>query len=746
MDDNKKKDDNKKRALSSSEQSARFEYAKEQLSIKNETYKPKDKHHEFVLCFDCIQDGFPQENYKYGQVIHRRDRLNDHYKQHHPSNPPMEWPIADSAPKVKQAKLSFSKSKPQQSSTKSISEKDVNAIEIEDITQPPSSKSYAGDTDKINTVITTEEYCDKDSDAKEFDEGQKTEFLSVEIKKNPGFFDKIYSALVNIAGKVSEIYDIVKVIARKHRVAENPLTLEYGRFTTIENEKLLIDERGIKTAISTCTNIMQVFTYLPFLGLNETEDKVLCEFCPDAQLAYYENKGNSSQRFGNTKTIILKHVTSSKHKTNLETSYKQELSHKEMISKDQKAGLTVFKSVYGGLKMGFSFKEIIRELSVLHHNGVGVGNINHSKGTIAQIKETIGKTLRQNVRKKLSEKLPATTSLRPVSEMFDKMTHHNRTGQMQLVVAPLMNEHELLTPVYLDNYLIDPDSNKYSDMISMVRETGNSYYDISQVENASADGAYSKSSSTRQCYKESLNLKESEWVNLKWDYAHQIDRAENDAKQFVQEVNENLNLAQEVTKLFRYGKEYVRVFGQAKEVCISLKDDIIQEVSREDKEELFLNKVYQPVIMSNLKFAAYGCKFLYNYKNNVIKYIVRINEMQFDKEEDEDKVMKFRNYLSHLNLKHFTIIFGLYDIYKLISKCQHGVSQVNQLPWQYNEKLENLKKDLMEISLDSYCGELKDREGKLLEGLIEDEKQENFPVMTEMSRTTKSTCTKKIKP
>ena len=67
-------------------------------------------------------------------------------------------------------------------------------------------------------------------------------------------------------------------------------------------------------------------------------------------------------------------------------------------------------------------------------------------------------------------------------------------------------------------------------MVSMVRETGNSYYDNLQVENASADGAYSKNANTRQCCLENLNLKNSKWVKLKWDYAHQIDRAENDAK------------------------------------------------------------------------------------------------------------------------------------------------------------------------------------------------------------------------
>ena len=101
---------------------------------------------------------------------------------------------------------------------------------------------------------------------------------------------------------------------------------------------------------------------------------------------------------------------------------------------------------------------------------------------------------------------------------------------MQLAKAPLMNEHELLTPIFLDNYLIDPSANKYVDMMDMVRETGNSYYESSQVENASADGAYSKNESTQQYFTKTLNVNHNGWINLKWDYAHQVDQAENDAK------------------------------------------------------------------------------------------------------------------------------------------------------------------------------------------------------------------------
>ena len=90
-----------------------------------------------------------------------------------------------------------------------------------------------------------------------------------------------------------------------------------------------------------------------------------------------------------------------------------------------------------------------------------------------------------------------------------------------------------------------------------------------------------------------------------------------------------------MTKLFRYGKEYVQVFGQAKITCISLQDEIISEVSGKNE------KCFEPVIQSNLKFAAHGCKFLINYKQNLPKFVKCINEMIIDENEDEGKVQKF---------------------------------------------------------------------------------------------------------
>ena len=78
-----------------------------------------------------------------------------------------------------------------------------------------------------------------------------------------------------------------------------------------------------------------------------------------------------------------------------------------------------------------------------------------------------------------------------------------------------MNEHELLTATFLDIYLTSPENNTYKDMIDNVREVGNSCYSDSQVENASADGAYAKNENTREYYSASLNLEKCEWIGLK---------------------------------------------------------------------------------------------------------------------------------------------------------------------------------------------------------------------------------------
>ena len=144
---------------------------------------------------------------------------------------------------------------------------------------------------------------------------------------------------------------------------------------------------------------------------------------------------------------------------------------------NEKPGIKVFRCIYGNLKFGASYDRINRDITSMHFDHVPVGNINHSKGTIKQAKDALGKALRNELRRKFKKPLMCTDRLRPVSALFDKMTHFGRTGQMQLAIAPLMGGKELLTAVFLDNYLVNPDENRYRDMIDAVIDTGNSYYD-----------------------------------------------------------------------------------------------------------------------------------------------------------------------------------------------------------------------------------------------------------------------------
>ena len=78
-------------------------------------------------------------------------------------------------------------------------------------------------------------------------------------------------------------------------------------------------------------------------------------------------------------------------------------------------------------------------------------------------------------------------------------------------------------------------------------------------------------------------------MTLKWDYTHQIDLAEEDAREDCS-IEPLLSLAQSVTKTFRYGKEYARLFSRTVE-CISL-TDFVQDLPKIGETELSLLRLF----------------------------------------------------------------------------------------------------------------------------------------------------------
>ena len=169
-------------------------------------------------------------------------------------------------------------------------------------------------------------------------------------------------------------------------------------------------------------------------------------------------------------------------------------------------------------------------------------------------------------------------------------------------------------------------------MMDIVRELALNYYSSDMVENGAADGAYSKNDNTCAYYQKTLNIqKDSKWIQLQWDYAHCIDRAEGDARlDDVPSVEKQLDLAQEVTKQFRYGKEFGNVCGNyfgcvscSESSCFSKECVDTHDIDQQQESSEVSSSTLMPVIRSNLKFAAHGAHFLKNYSQNLPHYVKR---------------------------------------------------------------------------------------------------------------------------
>ena len=123
--------------------------------------------------------------------------------------------------------------------------------------------------------------------------------------------------------------------------------------------------------------------------------------------------------------------------------------------------------------------------------------------------------------------------------------------------------------------------------------------------------------------------------------------------------------------------------------------------------------------MSDLKFAAHGKKFLFNHIKNLPHYVLHLNERLNDPTTTSKQQEKYRGLLAKIGLNHVAMVYHLHDVFNVLSKAQHGVSKVNQLPWHYFDRLDHLKSDLEAVMKDDYEGPNKAAKEKLKLGEFE---------------------------
>ena len=95
---------------------------------------------------------------------------------------------------------------------------------------------------------------------------------------------------------------------------------------------------------------------------------------------------------------------------------------------------------------------------------------------------------------------------------------------------PLVNNHELLTPIYIKTYTVKYTEGSYSHLVSAMRTAGNEIYSADQVVAGEADGAYIKSN-IQLYFNRHLDVPDDcSWFPFQWDIPHRINKYDEKAQ------------------------------------------------------------------------------------------------------------------------------------------------------------------------------------------------------------------------
>ena len=672
----------------------RIKQAEEELSKKETNHNDKSKN--YIICKKCIETGLTKGK-GHRTYTQRRDSFSNHLKVVHNVLLPstlFEFNLSEQCvsekQKQKQTTLNFStapakKTQPKRTFLESFSPSDdlQDGLQDEPATKLPStSQSFQGQESILPNTIENEspsepEICDLFTETTD-------EVEDIGIHENDQKQGLFFGILNKILRYIISIHTMLLTLTSDCKRKETlPAINEhlFGNFWCVKKGEIQFDKDAFSAQWRKCLHEDDISFEVPFLNVDVDEELVTCSFCPTVRLKLIP-KCKSVRGFFNSKSMCMKHCLSNSHLNNVSLEFKN--TNDTSVSKQESAGMNVFQCVYGGMKEGFSLRQIQRELSLLFTRNVKVGNINHSNGTLSKIKKVISGQVKELVKIKLATTLKCTGRLRPVQETVDKMTHNHITSQMQVCIAPLMNNYELFTPIYTDCSPVAYVQGSYKHLVKQMREKGNLLYDPCQVEGAAADGAYIKANV--HCYFNSeLEVAEgSTWIPFQWDVPHQVDLCDGKSMDQVDKWQKTLRDAQTVTKVFTHGKEHQGLIELV---------DIMNVESCDGCDESVL-KLLSPVVKSNLKFAAHGFKFLKNYINNLPIYIQALNKAQ----NDNNHTLKQREMLvaslKLISLEHVTLAIGLMDYYDVLSKAQHGSSQVNQLCWEFYDHVHFLEDSL----------------------------------------------------
>lgn len=508
----------------------------------------------------------------------RRDRLKEHSEKHHSGKPIFEKSGGDITSFFQKSSCSSL-----QSSSSQVSF--------------PLKRACPAETDKVqqSDLGTSKKAATSDT----IETPSETEFQAAEFSTQEEKLDSIHK----------EVRELKKVVNAIH---ENVSSVRTAKPAPNEQAKHVFECDMNKILLRQAKTVDKLCNLAPFLTKEDDLGCFACSLCLDTYqdrdkhshdiqngvIRYnFEEGVDFSDRkqpiaFRNLKTRIIEHIDSQTHRNAQLAREEASAEQKKKSDRNMKVGMVLARTAYKIVKLGQSYANFETEVSLLHMNGVDVGDINHSRKFASQIVSAIFDVAVTKVKQVIRSELPTTGRPRPVGLLADKLTKKHRTGHIVGIVLPMPEREvgqDFLVPLYLDMPIVKEHSGRAlaEQIIAVIQDFGVS---PQQVNGGSFDGQYFSLKVPEHIH-ELLNIS-PDWCTFIWDIAHRLNLADHDIRKspdFTWLVKMTDLIGTAFSKV-SYGKSYEHLLS----ICSDLKVKLKAPTSYSDTRfAAFVHRVYE---------------------------------------------------------------------------------------------------------------------------------------------------------
>ena len=411
--------------------------------------------------------------------------------------------------------------------------------------------------------------------------------------------------------------------------------------------------------LPSCRSIRSIITLEPIF--EEIETGLQCTACQTI-IKYDKENGTSFSQdvdlprpFRTLKFSIVRHLKYESHKASVERKNKYDKELEKLKKQSQESAINCASLAYFTYMEGTSILSYETLVTTNHAAGGNVGNKNHSKRFASDFLEPMYQVVKNSVIDYvINEELP-------FGILADKMTASHRKRHIMGMRIPIwsLDHPSICSDIYLRHASIGYGSGKaVSDhLLEMCKSMGFPINFIRKhLSGLAMDGQYTNLHVDEHVANELLTE-----VNLSWDPAHRIELAHKDSKKSSKGnfVEKTLNIINKVQNHFKTGNSFEHL------------------LTLSDLSEVFLT----PKSFKDMKFISHSCTVFSSFISDFKSFVAGLNK------DDDDFILRDKILDSGFI---FDMLF-LSDLCITVGRFSKLVQQVNKLPWQYGNNINQLK-------------------------------------------------------